>query len=178
MHQSLLLRGLKYASLMLAVASLLSLFWVFSVPEKHSSLEEVSNMTMPGGMIKAQGFHYTEYVDGKAAYKMSGEEVHDEHARIGSMRISVIKEVFVKHPQLNILVGAGKGWVLTAREGKMLGSRKKLTLTGNVLGRSSNGGAFSANKVLVDIIQGSVQLKDGYELKTLRRNERGILTSL
>jgi len=169
---------LKYASLALAVSALIVFAWLLAVPEKHRHLAEHPDVSLPGGMIKAQGFHYTEYVDGKAAYQISGEEIHDEHARIGSMRISAIKVVLVRRPQLNILVGAGKGWVLTAAKGKMISSRKKLTLTGNVRGWNDHGDTLHANKAMVDMKLGSIQLKDGYEIKTRRRNERGVLTSL
>jgi len=170
--------GLKYAALLVAVSALVAFVWLLAAPEKHSSLVDDTKLAAPGELIKAQGFHYTEYVDGKIAYQLSGDEIHDEHARIGSLRISVIKVVYVRRPQLNILVGAAKGWVLTAAEGKMVSSRKKLTLTGDIRGKNDNGGTLRANKAMVDMQLGSVQLKDGYEIKTSLRHERGILTSL
>jgi len=172
------LLGLKYAGLLVAVSALIATVWMLAVPKKHSDQTDQETVTVPGGLIRAQGFHYTEYVDGKKAYQLSGDEIHDEHARIGSLRISVIKVVFVRRPRLNILSGAGKGWVLTATEGKMLASQKKLTLTGNVRGRNNNGGTLRANKAMVDMRLGSIQLKGGYEIKTSSRHEHGVLTSL
>jgi len=172
------MRWLKYTGLLVAVAALLAAVWMLTVPKKHSGAEDKPAAGMPGGLIRAQGFHYTEYVDGKTAYQLSGDEIHDEHARIGSLRLSVIKVVLVQRPHLNILAGAGKGWTLTASEAKMVASQKKLTLTGDVRGKNSNGGTLRANKAMVDMRLGSIQLKDGYELKTRSRNEHGVMTSL
>jgi len=170
--------GLKYAALLMSVSALIAAVWMLAVPEKHSGLADEDAVNAPGGLIRAQGFHYTEYIDGKTAYQLSGDEIHDEHARIGSLRISVIKVVFVQHPKLKILLGSSKGWVLTAAEGKMVASQKKLTLTGNVRGQRSNGDTLRANKAMVDMRLGNIQLKDGYEIKTRSRHEHGILTSL
>jgi len=169
---------LKYAALLIAVSALIASVWMLAVPEKHIGLADKTGMGAPGELIRAQGFHYTEYIDGKTAYQLSGDEIHDEHGRIGSLRISVIKVVFVQRPKLNIFAGAGKGWTLTAAVGKMVASQKKLTLTGDVRGQNANGGTLQANKAMVDMRLGSIQLKDGYELKTRWRNEHGVLTSL
>jgi len=175
---SRLMSGLKYVALLISISTLLVAAWMMAVPEKHSSSVNASAVGTLGELIRAQGFHYTEYVDGKVAYQLSGDEIHDNHAHIGSLRISVIKVVFVQHPKLNILVGAGRGWVLTAEKGKMVANQKRLTLTGDVRGQNSNGGTLRANKAIVNMRLGSIQLKDGYELKTRSRNEHGILTSL
>jgi len=95
------------------------------------------------------------------------------------LRISALKIVLIQQPQVTLLQeGLGKGWALTANEGRIIASRRKLTLSGNVRGRHQDGGTLLANKAVVDVGQGSIQLRDGYKLKTTQRNENGIQTTL
>jgi len=169
---------LKNASLAVAISALVFLLWKGFMPAKENIHIAVDDVGKPGELLSAQGFHYTEYLDGEIVYQMSGEKIHDEHARIGSLRISAIKVVIVQHPHLRVYSGAGKGWVLTAREGKIISSRKRLTLTGHVRGKNQDGGTLLAKKAVVDVRSGSVQLKGGYEIKTGQRHERGIHTAL
>ena len=173
------MRGLKYACLAMAVSALVLLFWFVFKPATEQIRKDSVATVGTGEMIRVQGFHYTEYFEGKAVYQMAGDSIHDEHARIGALRISAIKVVTVLHPEVTLFRdGAGKGWLLTANEGQIFSGRKKLTLSGNVHGRYIKGGEFFANKAVVDVKLGKVELKEGYEIKTSWRKEQGVLTTL
>jgi len=173
------MRDLKYASLAMAVSALVLLFWFMFRPATEQIKKGNDAIGGTGEMVRAQGFHYTEYFEGNIVYQMNGESIHDEHAHLAGLRISAIKVVIVRYPEVTFLrEGAGKGWVITANEGKIFSGRKKLTLSGNVHGRYIQGGDFFANKAVVDVKRGKVQLKEGYEIKTRWRKERGTLTTL
>ena len=163
----------------MALLASLYLLWLLWAHKSQSGLHVSADTGKPGEILSATGFHYTEYFEGQPVYEMSGKEIHDEHARIGSMRISAVKMVYVRQPVVKLLQpGAGQGWVLTATEGKMVGSQKRLILRGHVRGIHSTGGTLQANEAVVDVKQASVQLKGGYEINTSRRKEHGIQTRL
>ena len=170
---------LKYFLLVLSLGSAGAASWLLWSGQPVDPQMVGAESRTAGNTMRASGFRYTAMSEGGPVYRVSGKEMHDEHMRVGPLRISVLKVVRISSPEVELLrKGPGQGWVLRAEKGRIVVGRKELTLTGKVQGMRADGGMLLANRVIINVVDGLIQLKDGYELKTAQRCERGIRTTL
>ncbi len=126
-----------------------------------------------------EGFRYSEYWQGKPAYLLTGQRMHDESARLGDLRIAALRVMHIRKPVIMLLQpGFASGWQLQANQGRMIAGKKQLTLQGEVRGSNTNGGRLWANSAVIDSQHGTVQLRNGFELSMPGRHERGSQTTL
>jgi len=166
---------MKIIVLLAVIATLLVAVGLYSRqrPALSPSIQPTDSRT-----IQVEHFRYTELQKGVPIYYLLGEQMHDESARFGDLRVAVMRVIHIKGVQLELLQPNVAGWLFMADHGQLLAGNRQLSLWGNVHGHRRQGGTLRAGRLLVDPRSGVVTLRGGYVLDVGNQHERGVAIEL
>ncbi|MDQ6964923.1 MAG: LPS export ABC transporter periplasmic protein LptC [Mariprofundales bacterium] len=141
-------------------------------------LPQPQQVAVTSSGMEIHQFHYTELYNGEVIYRLTGEQMHDEVGRLGSVRVAALRVIKLERVRLELLQPKVAGWVLLAEHGELLSGTRELSLWGGVHGYRRGDGNLRAGRLLVDPHSGRVVLQGGYVLNVGKRYERGTSTEL